>query len=144
MSEIHIPMKNPGVVNNMRNSDLFTILKRKKKISANLIRQFQDRYGKIFFRALDFLQNEGAKVTKYEFQPSGYVLWTIAGSESEYLLYPDEYCQCQNFLINSIYRKRVFYPCKHLLAQKLAEALDQYKIEKKKDKEYKDLIKRLR
>ncbi|MHA1520545.1 MAG: hypothetical protein ACTSVZ_10905 [Promethearchaeota archaeon] len=123
---------------------LFDELQREKKFSAPLIQKFQQEYGEIFFRSLNFLQNKGTKIKKTTFKPSNLVMWTIEGSSGTYLVHPGISCQCHNFVIDIIYRKQKFTYCKHLFAQKLAVCVGgHYQDEEKKDSEYLDWMKKL-
>ncbi|MHA1673602.1 MAG: hypothetical protein ACTSYI_08230 [Promethearchaeota archaeon] len=122
---------------------LFDELQREKKFSGALIQKFQQEYGDIFFRSLEFLQNKGTKIKKTTFKPSNLEVWSIEGKSGNYLVYPGIYCQCHNFVIDIIYRKRKFTYCKHLFAQKLAKCVEQYQNEEKKDSEYLNWMKKL-
>ena len=116
--------------------DIFSRLKNEGKLTATLIQEFEEEYGKIFYKALEFLQKEGPKVRQNTFSPSKSEIWTVQGAKRKYIIYPDLFCQCQSFLLNSIYRKKSFHFCKHLLAQKIAVALHQYESEEYLDSHF--------
>lgn len=120
---------------------LFDQLSLEKKFTGPLIHRFQEKYGEVFFRSLELLQNQGTKIKKHTFSPSNLEIWTIKGTSGRYLIYPEIYCQCHHFLIDIIYRKHQFTYCKHLFAQKLALCLGQYTEELLPDKEYMKWIK---
>jgi predicted nucleic acid-binding Zn finger protein len=92
---------------------------------------------------LEYLQADNRKVHKNLFLPSNLILWTVEGQEQTYILYPEIYCQCQNFIMDSIYRAHKFKFCKHHLAQKIAEILNLYQNNQFSDSEYKAFIKNL-
>lgn len=66
-------------------------------------------------------------ITKYTFKPSGKIVWTAMGQNNEYLLYPKVYCGCIDFYKNVVI-KRIRGFCKHIIAQVICEALDNYQI----------------
>ncbi len=122
--------------------DLFGLLRRDQKFSANLIQEFQQLYGPMFFKSIELLENDGNRITKHRFLPSGLEVWVILGSGKEYILYPNLYCQCKSFTMETIYRKRTYFPCKHLLAQKFASILGRYDTETHKDREWSGFMKK--
>ena len=118
--------------------DSFSELTRSGKFTAALINQFQAQFGELFFKALEYLQVEGKKVFKHKFTPSDLILWSVEGTDDSYFIFPDVYCQCTAFQIDTIYRKRSFSMCKHLLAQKLAECHNQFELQEHSDAEWKE------
>ncbi len=66
-------------------------------------------------------------ITKYTFKPSGKIVWTAMGQNNEYLLYPKVYCGCIDFYKNVVI-KRIRGFCKHIIAQVICEALNNYQI----------------
>ena len=124
--------------------DVFEDLAKEKKLTAPIIHAFQAQYGPKFFKALEFLQPEGPKVHKHHFSPSNLTLWVVQGKVKKYLVYPKTFCQCQAFLLNTIYRTRQYSPCKHLLAQQIASILNQINVEKHKDTDFKKWIRKFK
>ncbi len=118
--------------------DLFKKLTNEKKFSAQLIHLFEKEYGGLFYKSLEFIQKDGPKVNKSTFLPSNLKIWSVEGAKKTYLVYPSIYCQCQDFLLNSIYRQKKYQMCKHLFAQKLSESLNQFIELKFEDKEFKE------
>lgn len=124
--------------------NLFNELTEKQKFTADLIHKFQKEYGETFFKALEFIQKDGPNIQKNIFYPSKLEVWTVQGSKKDkYIIFPEIFCQCQSFLLTSIYRVRSFNLCKHLLAHKIAIALCQYETNTFKDKNYFEFIKNL-
>lgn len=66
-------------------------------------------------------------ITKYTFKPSGKIVWTAMGQNDEYLIYPKVYCGCIDFYKNVVI-KRIRGFCKHIIAQVICEALNNYQI----------------
>ncbi|WP_371801931.1 hypothetical protein [Candidatus Lokiarchaeum ossiferum] len=116
--------------------DIFSRLMKEGKLTASLIKEFEEEYGKLFYKALEFLQKSGPKIKKHTFFPSNLEMWTVQGAKRKYVIYPDIFCQCQSFLLTSIYRKKHFHFCKHLLAYKIALALNQFEIEDLLDSDF--------
>lgn len=125
----------------MNEIELFDMLRKEKKFNQKLIEGFQSYFGETFFKALEYVQIDGKKIKKNVFQPSDLIIWTIQGTEKTYRIYPEIYCQCQNFLLESVYRSKHFIMCKHLLAQKLSEILNLFETKSFSDSEYKKFIK---
>lgn len=125
----------------MNEIELFDMLKKEKKINVQLIEGFQSYYGETFFKALEYIQIDEKKIKKNVFQPSNLIVWTIQGMDKTYRIYPGIYCQCQAFLLESIYRSKRFIMCKHLLAQKISEILNLFEMNMFSDIEYKKFIK---
>ncbi|MHA1526661.1 MAG: hypothetical protein ACTSQD_06485 [Promethearchaeota archaeon] len=67
-------------------------------------------------------------ITKHTFKPSGKIVWTAMGQKKKiYLLYPKVYCGCIDFYKNVVIKRfRGF--CKHIIAQVICEALDNYQL----------------
>lgn len=123
--------------------NLFEELAKLGKLTGSIVMKFQQTYGDLFYRSLDLLQNNAVSIQKNIFTPSQLVVWTVKGRSNDYLVFPEIFCQCKNFLIDNIYRKQTFGLCKHLLAQKLAESLNTYQINQLKDKDYSIWIKKI-
>jgi predicted nucleic acid-binding Zn finger protein len=115
--------------------EIFDQLRMEKKFTADLIKNFEKQYGKMFFKALEKIKEKN--VFKNVFSPSKLTIWTVIGKNGPYLVYPELYCQCKSFILDTIYRKKSYYPCKHLLAQKIAETVNQFKTEKFSDDNWK-------
>jgi len=116
--------------------NLFDLINQKKKISGEIIQLGLSAYGDLFLRSLEFIKKGGPKVMEYTFIPSKTKIWLVQGSKRAYLIYPGIFCQCKDYQINSIYRDQKKKLCKHLLAQKLAVALDKYEKEIYEDEKW--------
>jgi predicted nucleic acid-binding Zn finger protein len=82
-------------------------------------------------------------ITKYIYKPSGRIVWAAKGANQEHLIYPKLYCSCQDFYKNVVI-KRVRKFCKHILAQIISEALNQFDTETLEDNEFKDFVSNLK
>ena len=82
-------------------------------------------------------------ITKYTFKPSNRIVWTAMGENNEYLIYPKIYCGCIDFYKNVIIN-RIRDFCKHIIAQIICEALNNYIEKKLEDNNFGDFINNLR
>lgn len=80
-------------------------------------------YGAKFRKAEEAVSSMAVK--KYIFKPSGRIVWIVVGREKEYFLIPEFYCQCDDFYINVVIRRKVNL-CYHILAQAIAEQLGRF------------------
>ena len=96
---------------------------------AKLLAYFANR----FENALRLV--ETGMVKKYVFSPSGRVIWTVKGRKAEYQVIPDSnFCSCDDYYFRVIYRRRQL--CYHIIAQRLADALEKYDLEKLPNSSY--------
>ena len=82
-------------------------------------------------------------IIKYTYKPSNRIVWTAQGENQEHLIYPKLYCSCQDFYKNVVIKKKRTF-CKHILAQVISEALNQFKTVTLNDKKFKELINELK
>ena len=82
-------------------------------------------------------------ITKYTFKPSGKIVWTAMGQNDEYLIYPKVYCGCIDFYKNVVI-KRIRGFCKHIIAQVICEALDNYQISIIEDDKFANFMEHLK
>lgn len=79
------------------------------------------------------------RIKKYLFRPSDRVVWIAVGQSGEYLIYPHAgYCGCSDFYFRVIDGETAL--CYHLIAQKIAEALDHFDIVFEEDEFYNTLL----
>jgi predicted nucleic acid-binding Zn finger protein len=95
----------------------------KGTISKELQKLLRDEYGLKYSNAEELVSAKAVK--KYIFSPSHKTVWIVVGREKEYFVMPGFYCQCDDFYINVVIRKRSKL-CYHLFAQALAEHLNNY------------------
>lgn len=85
--------------------------------------RLRSRLGDRFDKAWRLVEQR--RVKKYIFEPSGRVVWVIVGRESEYQVLPESgYCDCSDFYFRVVDGEAGL--CYHLMAQRLAEALEEY------------------
>lgn len=108
-----------------------------KQDKTKLLQVFGERCRK----ALKVL--EEGKVRKFIFSPSERIVWTVVGKDREYqILSLANFCSCNDFYFRVLNYET--YLCYHLMAQKMAVALEKYIVIKKKDEEYETLMTVLR
>lgn len=82
-------------------------------------------------------------ITRYIYKPSNRIVWTAMGKNQEHLVYPNSFCSCQDYYKNVVInRKRDF--CKHILAQIIGEALNNFKQIVLNDNKFKDIVRDLK
>lgn len=90
-------------------------------------------------KSSDVMETLKRGITKYNYKPSKRVVWTAMGKNQEHLIHPKLYCSCQDYYKNVVVnRNREF--CKHIIAQIISEALQNFKETTLHDKEFKELI----
>ncbi len=103
------------------------------KLTANHISQLSEALGSRFSKAWEAVQEE--RVKKYIFSPSGRIVWIVVGREREYQIMPAAaFCSCDDFYFRVMDREANI--CYHLIAQKLAEALELYDKIEEEDRLY--------
>jgi predicted nucleic acid-binding Zn finger protein len=87
------------------------------------ISQLSEVLGPRFIKALEAVKEE--RVKKYVFSPSNRIVWIVVGREREYQVMPAAgFCSCDDFYFRVMDREVNI--CYHLIAQKIAEILEQY------------------
>ena len=94
-----------------------------------LLSTFKDR----FERAWRLVTER--RIKRYVFHPSGRVVWIAVGQGGEYLILPAAgYCGCSDFYFRVVDGEAGV--CYHLLAMKLADALDSFDVIDEEDEAY--------
>jgi len=94
-------------------------------------------------KSTDVIEAMKRGITKYIYQPSNRIVWTAMGRNQEHLIYPRLFCSCQDFYKNVVvHKKRNF--CKHILAQVISEAFNEFKEKRLEDNKFKALIRELK
>ncbi|MCD6509778.1 MAG: hypothetical protein J7L11_05255 [Thermoprotei archaeon] len=91
------------------------------------------KYGDKYSRALETMARGGVKL--YRFMPSTRTIWIVEGHERDYLVIPFIYCDCEDFYLNVVIRRKDDI-CYHMLAQALADALGSYTLVELPDELY--------
>ena len=116
-------------------------VRKAKAISESQIETLTGLLGERFSNAYKTVEDGWVK--KYLFHPSKRVIWVITGKEGNYQILPNiNFCSCDDFYFRVV-SNEVFL-CYHLLAQKLAEALDKHVLVDSSDAEYESLMVGLR
>ncbi len=101
----------------------------------------------------DFIPNISGRVletikrgiSKYIYKPSNRIVWVAMGKNDEYLIYPKTFCSCHNFYNQILNQKeKNMVVCKHILAQIICEALNEYKEIELDDSNFSELVKDLK
>lgn len=119
---------------------LNTICKEAKaegKLTGRNLTELYDVFGQRFIRAFEALKEE--RVKKYVFKPSRGVVWIVVGKERDYFIMPEaEFCPCDDFYFRVLDKE--VHLCYHLIAQKMANALEWYETLEEEDKLYDSLM----
>jgi predicted nucleic acid-binding Zn finger protein len=108
-----------------------------ESLKDSLVKLFGERYANGWKLATS------RKVRCYEFKPSGRVVWAVQGRRGEYQVMPDiPFCYCDDYYFRVMDKKRGL--CYHIIAQRLAEALNQYVKISKRDVQYSTITDRWR
>jgi predicted nucleic acid-binding Zn finger protein len=107
--------------------------KNKRELTDNHLTQLSEAFGSRFTKAWETLKEK--RVKKYVFSPSGRVVWIVVGREREYQIMPAAgFCSCDDFYFRVMDREANI--CYHLIAQKLADALEGYDKVEEEDRLY--------
>jgi predicted nucleic acid-binding Zn finger protein len=107
------------------------------KVHHSLTTEFRDKLLKVFGDRFTngFELASSHKVRRYEFRPSGRVVWVVRGRTNEYQVIPDlPFCYCDDYYFRVMDRKRGL--CYHIVAQRIAEALMKFQSVHKSDSQY--------
>jgi predicted nucleic acid-binding Zn finger protein len=107
------------------------------KLSGKNLTELYETFGQRFTKAFEALKEN--RVKKYVFKPSGKTIWIVVGKERDYLIIPQaEFCMCDDFYFRVLDRQ--VHLCYHLIAQKIANALDWYETIEERDELYDSLM----
>ena len=107
--------------------------KTKGEVTANHLTQLSEAFGSQFTKAWDTIKEK--RVKKYVFSPSGRIVWIVVGREREYQIMPAAgFCSCDDFYFRVMDRETNI--CYHLIAQKIADALERYDKIEEEDRLY--------
>jgi len=112
-------------------------LRTSREISRQNWQRLRNTFGDRFEKAWKLVTEN--RVKKYVFKPSGRTLWVAIGQNAEYLIYSNAgYCSCSDFYFRVLDHEKAY--CYHLLAQKIAEALNHYDLIEEEDEAYTPLL----
>jgi predicted nucleic acid-binding Zn finger protein len=116
-------------------------LKSRNELYEGLREELQTSLGDRFANAWELAK--ARKVRRYEFAPSGRIVWAVQGRKSEYQVMPDiPFCYCDDYYFRVMDRKRGL--CYHIVAQRIAAALQEFEPVPKKDSQYSSVTARWR
>ncbi|MCS7096779.1 MAG: hypothetical protein N3F10_06790 [Candidatus Bathyarchaeota archaeon] len=108
------------------------------RLTGDGLTKLYEVFGQRFAKAFEALKEN--RVKKYIFKPSGRVVWIVVGKERDYLIMPDvDFCTCDDFYFRVLDRQ--VHMCYHVLAQKMAKALEWYETVEGDDELYETLMK---
>ena len=112
--------------------------KAKGQVTGARLTKLFEAFGSRFTKAWETIKEE--RVKKYVFRPSGRIVWIVVGWEREYLVMSAaDFCSCDDFYFR-VMDKEV-HLCYHLIAQKMAEALEWFDKIEEDDSLYASLMK---
>lgn len=121
--------------------EAFSELKSRHELSTRLREMLLKKFGERFTNGWELAKSR--KVRRYEFKPSGRVVWAVQGRKSEYQVIPDiPFCYCDDYYFRVMDKKRGL--CYHIIAQRVAEALNQFEKISRKDSQYSNITDRWR
>lgn len=134
-------MNRPDQLENRLVEEAFTELRSRGELSASLKETLVKTFGDRFTNGWELANSR--KVRRYEFRPSGRVVWAVQGRKNEYQVMPDiPFCYCDDYYFRVMDKKRGL--CYHIIAQRVAEALNQFKSISKSDMQYSGITARWR
>jgi len=114
-------------------NETYNELKLRRSFTIELREKLTKILGDRFINGLELADTR--KVRRYDFNPSGRIVWVVQGRKDEYQVIPEiPFCYCDDYYFRVMDKKRGL--CYHLIAQKIAEALDRYEKITKGDKDY--------
>ena len=121
--------------------EAFTELKERHVLSETLRDRLLKAFGERFTNGLDLASSN--RVKRYEFKPSKRIVWVVEGRTNQYQVIPDlPFCYCDDYYFRVMDRKRGL--CYHIIAQRVAEALNQFQIINRNDSQYSSITNRWR
>jgi predicted nucleic acid-binding Zn finger protein len=116
-------------------------LRLEHKLASHTEETLRETFGERFSNGWELAASR--KVRRYDFKPSGRVIWAVQGRKSEYQVMPDiPFCYCDDYYFRVMDKKRGL--CYHIIAQKLAEALEAFESVSATDSQYQIITDRWR
>lgn len=81
-------------------------------------------------------------IIKNIYKPSNRIVWTVMGRDQEHIILPKLFCSCKSFY-KEVIINRTKKSCKHIIAQIISEALNNFEELELEDSEFKNRIKDL-
>jgi predicted nucleic acid-binding Zn finger protein len=116
-------------------------LKTRRRLPGALREHLEKVFGERFTNGWELARSR--KVRRYDFRPSGRILWVVEGRTSEYQVMPDiPFCYCDDYYFRVMDKKRGL--CYHIIAQRIAEALNEFERIAESDSQYSKITDRWR
>ena len=81
-------------------------------------------------------------IIKNIYKPSNRIVWTVMGRDQEHIILPKLFCSCKSFY-KEVIINRTKKSCKHIIAQIISEALNNFEELELEDSEFKNRVKDL-
>jgi predicted nucleic acid-binding Zn finger protein len=118
-------------------AELRSVRKLSERMKDTLLKTFGERFTNGWKLA------NSRKVRRYEFKPSGRVVWAVQGRKGQYQVMPDiPFCYCDDYYFRVMDKKRGL--CYHIIAQRIAETLGKFVRASKRDAQYSTITDRWR
>jgi predicted nucleic acid-binding Zn finger protein len=138
---VGIVMQTAYEIENELMAEAYAELKLRRELSEQLNDSITKTFGERFTNGWNLARSR--KVRRYEFKPSGRVVWVVQGRKGEYQVMPDiPFCYCDDYYFRVMDKKRGL--CYHIIAQRVAEALKQFVTIRKTDSQYSSVTDRWR
>ena len=134
-------MENTYRYENNLMEEAYAQLKSRHVLSSELKDRLLKTFGERLTNGLELANSQ--RVRRYEFKPSGRSVWVVEGRTKEYQVIPDlPFCYCDDYYFRVMDRKRGL--CYHIIAQRVAEALNQFRTIHENDSRYSSITDRWR
>lgn len=105
----------------------------KHSLEDRLFKIMERSLGERFQKAITLVRNGAVK--RYLFKPSGRVIWEVTGRKSSYQVMPHtNFCNCDDYYFRVMNSKKQL--CYHIIAQRIASALNEFEEEDRHDRDY--------
>ena len=140
-SIVGMEMEKAYQLENKLMEEAYEELRSRRELSGRLKATLERMFGERFTNGWELANSR--KVRRYEFKPSGRVVWVVQGRKSEYQVIPDiPFCYCDDYYFRVMDKKRGL--CYHIIAQHIAEALSKFERISKNDSQYSNITGRWR
>ena len=113
----------------------------KHSLEDKLLKTMEKSFGERFQKAFTLVRNGAVKC--YLFKPSGRVIWEVTGRKSSYQVMPHtDFCSCDDYYFRVMNSKKQL--CYHIIAQRIALALNEFEKEDHHDLDYGKVTKKWR
>jgi len=134
-------MQSPSQLENKLMETAVAELRSRRKFTSRTEEALREIFGERFTNGWELATTR--KVRRYEFKPSERVIWAVQGRKNEYQVIPDiPFCYCDDYYFRVMDKKRGL--CYHIIAQKIADALNSFDRVPKKDSQYQTITERWR